>query len=56
MVEKSKKSYRDYEDLKVYQKAYQLALDIHDVTKTFPKEESIGLSIRLGRSIYLDLA
>ena len=33
------KSYRGYRDLKVYQLAYELALQIHEETKRFPKEE-----------------
>ena len=30
---------RSYKDLKVYQKSYSLALEIHRLTKTLPKEE-----------------
>ena len=50
MVEKLKKSYSGYKDLKVYQMAYQLALDIHEVTKTFPKEERYSLVDQIRRS------
>lgn len=39
-----RKNYRGYRDLKVYQMAYQLALDIQQVTKTFPKEEKYSLN------------
>ena len=31
--------YRGYRDLKVYQLSYQLALEIQEITSTFPKEE-----------------
>jgi hypothetical protein len=34
---------RGYRDLKFYQSAYQLVLDIHEVTKTFPKEEKYSI-------------
>jgi four helix bundle protein len=50
MVGKSKKSYRGYKDLRVYQMAYQLVLDIHEVTKTFPKEERYSLVDQIRRS------
>ena len=42
--------YRGYRDLKVYQMAYQLVLDIHEVTKTFPKEEKYSLTDQIRRS------
>lgn len=42
--------YRGYRDLKVYQMAYELALDIHEVTKTFPKEEKYSLTDQIRRS------
>ncbi len=31
--------YRGFRDLKVYQYSYQLALNIFNLTKSFPKEE-----------------
>ena len=43
-------NYRGYRDLKVYQMAYQLAVDIHEVTKTFPKEEKYSLTDQIRRS------
>ena len=43
-------AYRGYRDLKVYKLAYQLALDIHEVTKTFPKEEKYSLTDQIRRS------
>lgn len=42
--------YRGYRDLNVYQMAYQLAVDIHEVTKTFPKEEKYSLTDQIRRS------
>ena len=45
-----KNEYRGYRDLKVYQMAYQIALDIHQVTKTFPKEEKYSLTGQIRRS------
>ena len=38
-MEKRTRDYRGYRDLKVYQFAYQLALEIHQLSKGFPKEE-----------------
>jgi four helix bundle protein len=37
-------------DLKVFQKAYALSLEIHQVTKTFPKEELFGLTSQTRRA------
>jgi four helix bundle protein len=45
-----KGAYRGYRDLKVYQVAYQLALEIHEETKCFPKEEKYGLTDQIRRS------
>ena len=42
--------YRGYKDLRVYQMSYQLALDVHEVTKTFPKEEKYSLVDQIRRS------
>ncbi|MFH1487980.1 MAG: four helix bundle protein [Pseudomonadota bacterium] len=44
------KEYRGYRDLKVYQLAYQLALDIQEATKTFPAEEKYALVDQIRRS------
>ena len=47
----NKKSlYRGYRDLKVYQMSYQLALDIHELTKKYPKEERYSLTDQIRRS------
>lgn len=42
--------YRGYRDLKVYQLSYQIALDIHNISKTFPKEEKYSLIDQIRRS------
>ncbi len=42
--------YRGYRDLKVYQLSYRLALDIHNISKTFPKEEKYSLTGQIRRS------
>ena len=39
-----------YRDLKVFQASYQLALDIHKVSLTFPKIEQYALADQLRRS------
>lgn len=49
-MEKARGSYRGYRDLKVYQLAYKLALDIHNISKTFPKEEKYSLTDQIRRS------
>jgi four helix bundle protein len=42
--------YRGYRDLRVYQLSYQLSLEIHEFTKTFPKEEKYSLVDQIRRS------
>lgn len=39
-----------FKDLKVYQKAYNLAMKVHDISKTFPKEEKYSLTDQIRRS------
>ena len=39
-----------YKDLIVYQKAYKLALEIFEISKTFPKEEKYSLTDQIRRS------
>jgi len=42
--------YRGYRDLKVYQLAYRLAMEIFEETKRFPKEERYSLTDQIRRS------
>jgi four helix bundle protein len=39
------------EDLTVFKKAHQLALDIYKVTGTFPREEQWGITAQIRRSV-----
>lgn len=39
-----------FRDLKVYQKAFKLAMDIFHLTKSFPEEEKYGLTSQIRRS------
>ena len=39
-----------FRDLKVYQKAFKLAMDIFKLTKSFPDEEKFGLISQIRRS------
>jgi len=42
--------YQGYRDLIVFQMAYELALTIHQVTKSFPVEEKYSLVDQIRRS------
>jgi four helix bundle protein len=41
---------KNYKDLNVWQKAYQMCLKIYKMTKIFPKEEIYGLTSQLRRA------
>ena len=41
---------KSYRNLKVYERAYQLAMDIFNATKCFPKEETYSLVDQIRRS------
>lgn len=41
---------RTYKELKIWQKSYQLCLDIYKASKGFPKEEAYGLTSQLRRA------
>jgi four helix bundle protein len=43
-------NYRGYKDLKVYQLAYRLAMELFEITKKFPIEERYSLTDQLRRS------
>jgi four helix bundle protein len=40
-----------YKDLKVWQKADELALEIYKITKAFPKDEIYGLTSQIRRAV-----
>ena len=44
------KEYRGYRDLKVYQLAYKLAMEIFEITKAFPPVEKYALTDQITRS------
>jgi len=41
---------KNFKELKVWQKAYRLCLDIYKITKDYPNEEKYGLSIQMRRA------
>jgi four helix bundle protein len=41
---------RNYKELKVWQKSYQLCLEIYRITKGFPKEETYCLTSQIRRA------
>lgn len=41
---------RGFKDLIVYQKAFELSIDIFETTKSFPKEETYSLTDQIRRS------
>ncbi|MDO8137265.1 MAG: four helix bundle protein [Candidatus Brocadiales bacterium] len=43
-------AYRGYKDLKVFQQSYKLAMNIFEITKSFPKEEKYSLVDQIRRS------
>jgi four helix bundle protein len=50
MVEKEKKYFRTHEDLVVYQKAFDAAMKIFELSKRFPVEERYSLTDQIRRS------
>ena len=42
---------KNYKDLKVWQKSYQLCLEIYRITAKFPKEERYGLTSQIRRCV-----
>jgi len=42
---------KNYKDLKVWQKSYELCLEIYGITAKFPKEERYGLTSQIRRSV-----
>ena len=45
------KMLKNYKELKVWQKAYKLCLEIYRITAKFPKEERYGLTSQIRRSV-----
>jgi four helix bundle protein len=45
------KMLKNYKELKVWQRAYQLCIEIYKITKDFPKEELYGLTSQIRRSV-----
>ena len=41
---------KNYKQLKVWQRAYQLCIKIYKITKDFPKEERYGLTSQMRRA------
>jgi four helix bundle protein len=41
---------KNYGELKVWQKAYELCLEIYKITKEFPKDEKYGLTSQIRRA------
>jgi len=50
MNNKAQEIIRTCKDLKVYQLAYKLAMEIFEVTKKFPKEETYSMTDQIRRS------
>ncbi len=44
------KKIRNFYDLKVWQDAHEIVLEIYKITKTFPKEEQFGLISQMRRA------
>jgi four helix bundle protein len=42
---------KNYKDLKVWQKSYELCLKIYTITAKFPREEIYGLTSQIRRSV-----
>ena len=41
---------KNYKELKVWQKAYQLCLEVYKITRGFPSEEKFGLTSQMRRA------
>jgi len=45
------KMLKNYKELKVWQKSYELCLEIYRITAKFPKEEIYGLTSQIRKSV-----
>ncbi len=50
MAERPAKKIKSFKDLQIWRKGIRLVEDVYTVTKTFPKEETYGLTSQLRRS------
>ncbi|HZV45942.1 MAG TPA: four helix bundle protein [Thermodesulfovibrionales bacterium] len=41
---------KSYKELKVWEKAYQVCLDLYQITRNFPQEEKYGLTSQIRRA------
>ncbi len=41
---------KNFKELKVWQKAYQVCLDVYNISRNFPAEEKFGLTSQIRRS------
>jgi len=41
---------RDFRELKVWEKAHRLTLQVYRITKKFPSDERFGLTVQLRRA------
>jgi four helix bundle protein len=48
--EESKKGCKNFYDLRVWQKAHKLSIQIYKVTKDFPRDEQFGLTSQMRRA------
>jgi len=49
-AEERKSRYNGYKDLKAYKLSYDLAMEIFEITKNYPKEEKYSLVDQMRRS------
>ena len=42
---------KNYKELKVWQKSYELCLEVYRITANFPREERYGLTSQIRRSV-----
>ena len=50
-VKDSSEMFKNYKELKVWQKSYQLCLEIYKITVKFPKDEKFGLTSQIRRAV-----